>query len=81
MLYEVITPFQNSIYIDGLETQGADLDVTVRDLSGKTVYRETRLANYDQRIKIDLPNVAPGIYLASITDNQQLTVNQKIIKN
>jgi len=74
-------PFQNSIYIDGLETQGADLDVTVRDLSGKTVYRETRLANYDQRIKIDLPNVAPGIYLASITDNQQLTVNQKIIKN
>lgn len=74
-------PFQSSIYIDGLETQGADLDVTVRDLSGKTIYRETRLANYNQRIKIDLPNVAPGVYLASITDNQALTINQKIIKN
>ncbi len=74
-------PFQNSIYIDGLETGGADLDVIVRDLSGKTVYRETRLANYDQRIKIDLPNVASGVYLASITDNQTLTINQKIIKN
>lgn len=74
-------PFQNAIYIDGLETQGADLDVVVRDLSGKTIYRETRLANYNQRIKIDLPNVAPGVYLASITDNQTLTINQKIIKN
>ncbi|MCK3683953.1 T9SS type A sorting domain-containing protein [Maribellus sp. YY47] len=74
-------PFQNSIYIDGLDTQGADVDVIVRDLSGKTIYRETRLANYDQRIKIELPNVAAGVYLASVTDNQALTINQKIIKN
>ncbi|MFV0591859.1 MAG: T9SS type A sorting domain-containing protein [Draconibacterium sp.] len=74
-------PFQNSIYIDGLETMGSDVDVIVRDLSGKTIYRETRMANYDQRIKIDLPDVAPGVYLASITDNQALTINQKIIKN
>lgn len=75
-------PFQNSIFVDGIESDGSDLEVTVTDLYGKTVFRETRYGSaFNNRIKIDLPNVAPGIYLASITDNQSLTINQKIIKN
>ncbi|WP_167615984.1 T9SS type A sorting domain-containing protein [Maribellus sediminis] len=74
-------PFQNSIYVDGIDADGSDLEVRVTDLYGKTVFRETRYASYEQRIKIDLPNVAPGIYLASISDNQSLIINQKIIKN
>lgn len=75
-------PFQNSIYVDGLDSGGADLEVTVTDMYGKTVFRETRFGTFsNERIKIDLPNVAPGVYLASITDNQSISVNQKIIKN
>ena len=74
-------PFQSSIYVDGVGANGADLDIVVTDLYGKTVFRETRFSSYDQKIKVDLPNIAPGIYLASITDNNSLTINQKIIKN
>lgn len=74
-------PFQNSIYVDGVEADGSDLDIVVTDLYGKTVFRETRYASYDQKIKVDLPNIAPGIYLASITDNNAISINQKIIKN
>ena len=75
-------PFQNSIFVDGLESDGSDLEVIVTDLSGKTVFRESVFGNsYNRRIKIDLPNIAPGIYLASITDRNSISINQKIIKN
>ena len=75
-------PFQNSIYVDGVDSKGADLEVVVTDIYGKTVFRETRFGTYsNERIQIDLPNVAPGVYLASITDNQSVSINQKIIKN
>ena len=75
-------PFQNSIYVDGIDTNGADLEVVVTDIYGKTVFRETRFGTYsNERIQIDLPNIAPGVYLASITDNQSVSINQKIIKN
>lgn len=75
-------PFQNSIYVDGIESNGADLDIIVTDLSGKTVFHESVFGNsYSRRIKIDLPNIAPGIYLANITDNNTVSINQKIIKN
>ena len=75
-------PFQNSIYVDGINSDGADLDVIVTDIYGKIVFRETRFGTYrNERLQINLPNVAPGIYLASITDNQSISINQKIIKN
>jgi len=75
-------PFQSSIYIDGIENSASDLEVVVTDLSGKTVFRESVFGNsYNRRFKIDLPNIAPGIYLASITDNNSISINQKIIKN
>ncbi|HPF51075.1 MAG TPA: T9SS type A sorting domain-containing protein [Draconibacterium sp.] len=74
-------PFQNSIYVDGVDADGSDLDILVTDLYGKTVFRETRYASYDQKIKVELPNIAPGVYLASITDNNTISINQKIIKN
>lgn len=74
-------PFQSSIYVDGVDANGADLEIVVTDLYGKTVFRETRFGTYDQKIKVDLPNIAPGIYLASITDNNSISISQKIIKN
>jgi len=74
-------PFQSSIYVDGVNANGADLDIIVTDLYGKTIYRETRYSSYDQKIKVDLPNIASGIYLATITDNNSISINQKIIKN
>lgn len=76
-------PFQSSIYIDGFQSDVAsDVEVIITDLYGKTVHRETLYdASYTGRIKVDLPNVAPGVYMASISDNSLNTITQKIIKN
>jgi hypothetical protein len=76
-------PFRNSIYVEGFESDDlSDVEIIVTDLYGKTVFRETRYdAKYNNKLKIDLPNVVPGIYMACITDNQSNTITQKIIKN
>ncbi|WP_347839612.1 T9SS type A sorting domain-containing protein [uncultured Draconibacterium sp.] len=76
-------PFKSSIFIDGFQSDvAADVEVIITDLYGKTVHRETLYdAAYSSRIQIDLPHVAPGVYMASISDNQLNTITQKIIKN
>ncbi len=76
-------PFNESLYIEGFTSDNtSDVEVRITDLSGKTVFHETRNdAWYNQKLKIDLPDVAPGVYLASITDNQSNKITQKIIKN
>jgi len=75
-------PFQSTIYVDGVDSKGEPLEVRVTDLYGKTVFRENRSGTFgSERIKIDLPHVASGVYLANITDNQSISIHQKIIKN
>ncbi|HYQ59378.1 MAG TPA: T9SS type A sorting domain-containing protein [Draconibacterium sp.] len=76
-------PFKNSIYIDGFQSDAVnDIEVTITDLYGKTVYKETLYdASFSSRIQVDLPNVAPGVYLANISDREFNTITQKIIKN
>lgn len=76
-------PFKQSIYVEGFAAdQQADVEIIITDLYGKTVFRETRYdASYNRKLKIDMPNVAPGVYMACITDNQSKTITQKIIKN
>ncbi|MCY1721233.1 T9SS type A sorting domain-containing protein [Prolixibacteraceae bacterium Z1-6] len=76
-------PFKQSIYVEGFTAEDlSDVEIIVTDLYGKTVFRETRYdASYNRKMKIDLPNVAPGIYMACITDNHSNTITQKIIKN
>jgi len=75
-------PFKESLFVEGFEADNAsDVEIIITDLSGKTIFRETRDASYNQKLKIDLPNVAPGVYLACITDNQSNKITQKIIKN
>lgn len=76
-------PFSQSIYVEGFKaSEFSDVEVIVTDMYGKTVYRETKYdAGYERKLKIDLPNVAPGIYMACVTDNESNTITQKIIKN
>lgn len=76
-------PFKSSIYIDGVQSDMAnDVEVIITDLYGKTVHREILYeASYTGKIKIDLPHVAPGVYMASVSDNNFNTLTQKIIKN
>lgn len=76
-------PFKGSLTVEGFQAEDAsDVEIIITDLYGKTVFRETRYdASYNRKLKIDMPNVAPGVYMACITDNQRNTITQKIIKN
>ncbi len=76
-------PFKQSLFVEGFQTEDAsDVEIIITDLYGKTVFRETRYdAGYNRKLKIDMPDVAPGVYLACITDNQSKSITQKIIKN
>lgn len=76
-------PFNQSIYVEGFNSDDlSNVEITVTDMYGKTVFRETRNdASYNRKMKIDLPNIAAGVYMACVTDNQFNTITKKIIKN
>ncbi|MEN8115780.1 MAG: T9SS type A sorting domain-containing protein [Bacteroidota bacterium] len=76
-------PFSSSIFIEGFDCDTeSDVEITITDLFGKTVFRDTRNdVGYARKFKVDLPNLAPGVYLANITDNHTNILNQRIIKN
>ncbi len=76
-------PFTNNLFVDCSKlTNPSEVEVQITDLVGKTVYREMKYdSEYNPKLQINLPNIQPGIYLASITDANLNTITQKIIKN
>lgn len=76
-------PVANNLFIECNDMLGqTSVEIAITDLAGKTVLHET---NYDiqfnPKLKINLSNIQPGIYLASITDENFNTTTKKIIKN
>jgi hypothetical protein len=58
------------------------VDITITDLTGKIVFREKMNdIQYNPVLKIDLSAIKPGIYLASLTDENYKTITKRIIKN
>lgn len=76
-------PFTNSLFVDCSKlVNSSEVIVQITDLVGKTVFRETKYdSQYNPKLQVDLPNIQPGIYLASITDANLNTISQKIIKH
>ncbi|MCF6356835.1 MAG: T9SS type A sorting domain-containing protein [Draconibacterium sp.] len=76
-------PFSNSLFIDCSNlTNSSEIVVQITDLVGKTVYHEIKYdSQYNPKLQVNLPDVKPGIYIASITDADLNTITQKIIKN
>ncbi len=76
-------PCTNNLFIDCMEmTNSSSVEISITDLFGKTVYRETRYdIRYEPKLKVDLSNISTGIYLASITDSNSNSFTKKIIKN
>lgn len=76
-------PFTNNLFIDCSKlTNPSEVEVQIMDLLGKTVYREMKYdSQYNPKLQISLPDIKPGIYIASVTDANLNTVIQKIIKN
>ncbi len=77
-------PCLNNIYIDcnSIASDQSSVEVKIIDLTGKTVYRETNLdIRYNPKLQVDLSSIRPGIYLASVTDENFNTITKRIIKN
>jgi hypothetical protein len=76
-------PFTNNLFIDCSKlTNSSEVKVQITDLVGKTIYRETKYdSEYNPKLQVNLPDVKPGIYIASVTDANLNTITQKIIKN
>ncbi len=76
-------PFVNRLFFDCSNLANPDrIVVQITDLTGKTIYRETKLdAQYNPKLQIDLEGIKSGIYLASITDADLNRITKKIVKN
>lgn len=76
-------PCSNNLFIEWAKLKDqAAVDVQITDLTGKTVFRETNFdVYYSPKMRLDLSGLQPGIYLASITDNNYNTITKRIIKN
>ena len=75
-------PCINSLFIDCTKSSNISyVNIKIIDIFGITVYRETRYnVRYEPNLKVDISNMLPGIYLASISDSNSNSFTQKIIK-
>ncbi len=76
-------PFSGTLVFDceNVENQNS-VEIKVMDLTGSTVYNETKYdTQFNPKVKVDLSNIKPGIYLASLTDSNLKTITKRIIKN
>ncbi len=76
-------PFSDKLFVDCSKlTNPKEVVVQIRNLTGKTVYRETKYdSEYNPQLQINLSGITSGIYIASVTDADLNTITQKIIKN
>ena len=77
-------PFSNNVYIDcnSIASDQASVEVMITDMTGKTVYRQTNFdIKYNPKLQVDLSTISPGIYLASVTDENFNTITKRIVKN
>lgn len=76
-------PFSGTLTFDCQKiSKQSSVDITITDLTGSTVYRETMYdIQFNPKLKVDLSNIRPGIYLASLTDTNFNTITKRIIKN
>ena len=76
-------PFSDKLFFDCSKLiNSSEVVVQITNLVGKTVYRETKYdSQYNPKLQVNLSDIKPGIYIASITDANLNTITQKIIKN
>ncbi len=76
-------PFNNSFFVDCSDaTEAANINIEVTDLFGKTVYKATDVnVSFDPKVRIDLTNNNPGIYLVNVYDENSVITTNKLVKN
>lgn len=76
-------PFKNRFYIDyNTENAFSQIEITVTDIFGKTVYRQTGIDTFHtSKIQVELPNVSKGIYLLTVAEENRTVYSRKLVKN
>jgi len=69
-------PTANSVYIDLLYVPEGEYTLTLRDITGKTVYSSYI---YSGTTQVPLPTLADGIYIYTVSDRENMLFNGKIV--
>jgi hypothetical protein len=75
-------PFVNELTIDCSEFSDLSMaEIMVTNLQGKIVYQQTNVdINFDKKIRVDLSNASPGIYMVNVNDGLIPIAKNKVIK-
>jgi hypothetical protein len=75
-------PCTNNLIIDCNAMANANsVEITITDFFGRTVHSETNFdVQFNSKVNVNLSDVTPGIYLASVSDSNSNSFTQKIIK-
>jgi hypothetical protein len=72
-------PAEDQINLNIKGTQGGEIIIEIRNITGRSVYKEQLLSNQELRQSLDISKLIPGIYIMSIKMNGYEHV-KKIIK-
>ncbi len=74
-------PFRTGFYVDCPAANGFNpIEIKVADLYGNTVYQNLNYTPSETKIRIELADSKPGIYLVSVSDGNSLLTSNKIVK-
>lgn len=72
-------PAENEFYIKGKQDFSKNVNVILHDMSGKLIPVKFDLKDAST-LSVDINNLPVGTYSLSVTDNKELIISQKIIK-
>ncbi|QGY44357.1 T9SS type A sorting domain-containing protein [Maribellus comscasis] len=75
-------PFADNFYVDCSSIDDISaLDISVTDLTGKTVFREIwNDPQYSSKKQVNLNSIEPGIYLVNMVTDASQVITKKIVK-
>jgi len=71
-------PSTGIVYLANRSDKGLIADITVRNMLGRTVYRQQAASVGTDPYRIDLSGLAPGIYIVTLRDNKNQQSNIKL---
>ncbi len=74
-------PFSSTTEITFVAPKDGDVILTVTNMMGQTIFSKAHhIVSGNNKISLDMPNSADGIYLVSFIFDDQITKNIKILK-
>ena len=76
-------PFNSDFFIDCSGTDDLfDAEVNVSNLQGALVYQKTKVdIGFNKKIRVDLSDAKPGIYIVNVSDGMSTLSTNKIVKH